>query len=295
MSPLEFEEFVAEVWSAQGFTTTMRQQSRDRGIDFEARKDGTYTAVQVKRNSQQNNIGSQVIRSYATLYQQDDDIDNVVMVITGEFTKPGKKLADDLDVTIVDGARLAELTHEYSVPIANFVRISESPIANIEKLADELGIPFSEHFVKSWAEPVDTAFSDFFGIEINLVDQVTTVEPKDGKTSVVLTTTLSDDVEALVRDSSIDLGINEGARQYFGDQQAKSTAAYILKHNLTVRQAIALMCEAGKQTSVVEQLDAHRSQRDPSASFILGYMLLSKSIDWSLLRLTQTERLENYD
>lgn len=295
MSPVGFEEFVAGVWSTQGFTTTMRQQSRDRGIDFEARKDGTYTAVQVKRNNEQNKVGSQEIRNYATLYQQNEEVDDVVIVTSGEFTKPAKKLAGDLDVTIVDGTQLAELAHEHGVPIANFVRVSESLIANVEQLANKLRVPLNEHFVKAWAEPVDTAFSDFFGLDINLVDRVRTIESTGGSTSVVLTISLSDNIEAVIRDGSVDLGIDEAVRQYFSDEQEASTATYALRYDLTVRQAIVLMCESGKQTSAVEQLEAHRKQIDPPAPLILGYTLLSKSIDWSLLRITQPGKFDNFD
>jgi len=234
MTPGEFEEFVAEVWSARGFTTVMRQQSRDRGIDFEARKNGTYTAVQVKRNGEENNIGSKIIRNYATLYQQDESIDTVVLVTSGGFTKPAEKLASDLDVTIVDGTYLAELAYEYGVPICTFSSISESLIANIEEISGLLGIQCNEYFVKAWAKQMDATYLDFFSTDIDITNEITSVGSEEDERDVVLTIKFSDNLEAAIRDRSIDLAINKALEQHFEHQQEESTASYILEYDLTI-------------------------------------------------------------
>ena len=170
LSPYEFEKFVAEVWSAQGFATTVRQQSRDRGIDVEARQDGVTLAIQAKQYGEGNTVGSQEVRNYATLYQQNVTIDRVIIVTSAEFTTPAETLGRDLDVELVDGTQLAELALEYKIPITNFVKLTESPLANAVKVADRLRIPYNDHFVKAWAKEVDIALSELLDFDIRLVD-----------------------------------------------------------------------------------------------------------------------------
>lgn len=112
IDPYEFEKLVADVWEAEGYTTTVRQQSGDRGIDVEAVKQQPFqqkVLIQAKRYADSNTIGSDEVRKYATLYQQVGDVDTVVIVTTGDFTRQGKRLARDLDVKTVDGQSLAQM------------------------------------------------------------------------------------------------------------------------------------------------------------------------------------------
>ncbi|SMO72008.1 restriction endonuclease [Halorubrum cibi] len=288
MTPYEFEEFVAEVWSARRFTTTVRQRSRDRGIDLEARRDGSYTAVQVKQNGEETTIGSRMVRNYATLYQQDESIDSVVIVTSGGFTAPGEDLARDLDVALIDGVRLAELAHEHGVPIVSFTRVSKSPIANITELSGELGIRCNEYFVKTWAEDVDRAFSRLANQDIDLVERITSVESETYESDVVLTIDPSDSVDTLIRDGFDELGLDEPVKQYFDDRQLESTSEYVIEYDLTVEQVLAILLDSGKAKSALNRLDTESRQSDPSAPVLLGYILLVESVEWSLFRLSET-------
>ncbi|ELZ84911.1 hypothetical protein C454_02745 [Haloferax gibbonsii ATCC 33959] len=118
MDPYDFEELVAEVWGRQGYQTTVRKGSGDRGIDVEATRDSPLSEkvlIQVKRYSGKNKVGSNEVRKYATLYQQVPDADTVVIVTTGDVTSEGQILAGDLNVKIVDGNRLSEMILENNV------------------------------------------------------------------------------------------------------------------------------------------------------------------------------------
>ncbi|WP_050033972.1 restriction endonuclease [Halorubrum halophilum] len=287
LSPYEFEEFVAEVWSAQGFATTVRQQSWDRGIDVEARQDGVTLAIQVKQYGEGNTVGSQEVRNYATLYQQNETIDRVIIVTSAEFTTPAETLGRDLDVELVDGSQLAELALEYKIPITNFVKLTESPLANAVKVAHRLRIPCNDHFVKAWAKEVDIALSELLDFDIRLVDRITSLESETSKADVVLTVTLSTGAKTLVRDGFEKLNLNEPVSEYFDDQQGTGVDPYILSYDLSVRQVVAILGDSGKLKSALSQIEAHREQSDPSTPFLLGYLLLRKSFDWSLLRLVQ--------
>lgn len=101
----QFEKLIADIWDAQGYDTSVRQASRDRGVDVEAVIKNPIKQrlfIQAKRHKEGNKIGSQKIRNYATLYQQDDTVDLVVVVTTSTFTEEAVRLAWDLDVKIID-------------------------------------------------------------------------------------------------------------------------------------------------------------------------------------------------
>ena len=106
IDPYDFEKLVAEVWELLGYQTTVRKGSGDRGVDIEATKLEPFqqkVLIQTKRYTGNNKIGSQEVRSYATLYQQISDADTVVIVTTGRVTSEAKALAKNLNVKLIDG------------------------------------------------------------------------------------------------------------------------------------------------------------------------------------------------
>ncbi|OYR58147.1 restriction endonuclease [Halorubrum halodurans] len=115
VSPYELEDIVADLWNSMGYHAKSTSNSGDRGIDVVARavESEKIEAIQVKRNQKENRIGSPEIRRYATLYLQDSDIDEVVLVTTSSFTDEAIILAHDLDVRLIHGRKLAELIHEH--------------------------------------------------------------------------------------------------------------------------------------------------------------------------------------
>jgi hypothetical protein len=112
VEPYEFEQFVADVWEELGYRTEVTSGSQDRAIDVVAEQDTPVKQkmlIQAKAYSEGNRIGSGEVRDYATLYQQDDDVDRVVLVTTSGFTTPAKELAQDLDVAAIDRGDLIGL------------------------------------------------------------------------------------------------------------------------------------------------------------------------------------------
>lgn len=107
--PYDFEEFVAGLWEANGYTTHVRKGSGDRGIDIEATKGDKKELIQVKLYSPGNKIGSGDVRKYATLYQQVPEADDVVIATSSSFTSEAEKLAEDLDVLLIDGQTLGSM------------------------------------------------------------------------------------------------------------------------------------------------------------------------------------------
>lgn len=118
IDPYEFEELIAELWESKGYTTTVRSKSNDRGIDIEAERGGFKEVIQAKRYNETNKIGSKEVRTYATLYQQ-TDANQVVLVTSGQVVESAKELADDLHVDIFDGEDLCRELGEESIGIIN--------------------------------------------------------------------------------------------------------------------------------------------------------------------------------
>ncbi|WP_262178377.1 restriction endonuclease [Haloarcula laminariae] len=106
IDPYEFEELIAEIWEQKfGYTSKVTPSSQDRGIDIVAEKSKPVAQkilIQAKLYQEENKVGSREIRDYATLYQQDESADRVVLVCTGGFTSQAKELAQDLQVDIFD-------------------------------------------------------------------------------------------------------------------------------------------------------------------------------------------------
>lgn len=112
----EFEEFVAELWEEMGWKTTVTEGTGDRGIDVIATKGEPFETkqlIQVKRYSEGSTVGSPQIQQYASLRQQEPNVDAVVVVTTSTFSKQAKEIADDLNVKLIDGVALENLIEKY--------------------------------------------------------------------------------------------------------------------------------------------------------------------------------------
>jgi len=91
MDPYDLETFVADVWTQLGWSTRV--------------------------------VGSPEVQQYASLRLQEDAVDTVTIVTTGEFSRQAADMAPDLDVTLVDGEDLLGVLDElegYDVFVDHF-------------------------------------------------------------------------------------------------------------------------------------------------------------------------------
>jgi hypothetical protein len=115
MDPYDFEHFIADLWTRMGWQTDVSTASIDKGVDVTARKQQPYeqtTLIQAKRYGPNTTVGSPDIQQYASLSQQYNNVDKVVVVTTNEFTSQARELADQLNVKLIDGDDLASLVVE---------------------------------------------------------------------------------------------------------------------------------------------------------------------------------------
>lgn len=111
-----FEEFVASVWSAMGWSTRVTQSSQDEGVDIVATKSGIYdekVVIQAKRYSDGNNVGRPEIQQYSALKKQIPETDAVIIVTSSDFTSEAKILSQELNIKTIAGDKLANKCIEY--------------------------------------------------------------------------------------------------------------------------------------------------------------------------------------
>jgi len=146
MDPYEFEHFVAELWERMGWETTVSTASADKGIDITARKSIPYDQlllIQAKRYGPNTTVGSPDVQQYASLRQQFDSVDKVLIVTTNGYSRQARETAADLNVKLIDGDGLVALINEYEslnlvAKYLNFVEPAhqsdpdESPPTNTE-------------------------------------------------------------------------------------------------------------------------------------------------------------------
>lgn len=115
MGDYEFEHLVADLWQTMGWETEVTDRSSDRGIDVVATKSYPYerkALLQAKRYGPDTSVGSPEVQQYDALRRQESKVDEVLVVTSGEFTRQARELAEELNVKLVDGERLAELLLE---------------------------------------------------------------------------------------------------------------------------------------------------------------------------------------
>ena len=116
MDPYEFEYFVGDLWERMGWETTVSTASADKGVDITARKSSPYDQlllIQAKRYGPNTTVGSPEIQQYASLQNQFDGVDKVLLVTTNDYTRQARETAEALNVKLINGDELVELIHEH--------------------------------------------------------------------------------------------------------------------------------------------------------------------------------------
>lgn len=112
MTGEEFEEYVAELLRFQGYKTRMTPRSGDYGVDIVATKDGTKTAVQVKRYTKK--LDQKPIREAVTgMAVRQYGCTKAMVVTNSTFTKAATFLAAESGCELVDREKLGEWVMEF--------------------------------------------------------------------------------------------------------------------------------------------------------------------------------------
>lgn len=141
--PYDCERIIGELWRSIGYSVEIKNGSQDKAIDIVGKKSDPFERtqlIQVKRYSEENKIGSQQIRNYRTLYEQESDVDRVVLVTTGYFTSQASDLASDLDVETLNGVELVNLIRNQAPDILKEI-CEEEKESEVESPSTEEGQP----------------------------------------------------------------------------------------------------------------------------------------------------------
>lgn len=101
LSPYEFEQFVAKLFRAKGYSARVTSKTGDAGIDVIARNNGEKIAIQAKRHKRSNNVGSPTVqKTLGSLHEI--NADKAIVVTSSDFTKPAKKRARNAPIELWD-------------------------------------------------------------------------------------------------------------------------------------------------------------------------------------------------
>ena len=120
LSPLEFEDLVARVFSKQGYLVQMTKQTRDGGIDVIAIRDHPTgrdkLAIQCKR--QENPVGRPELQKLLGVITADPSYSAGVVVTSSTFSADARQFAEmNARLKLVDKNSLAQLLAQYRIPV----------------------------------------------------------------------------------------------------------------------------------------------------------------------------------
>lgn len=111
-SPIEFEQFIAELFTKMGYSTSTTPSSADYGADVIAKKDNETIAIQVKRYKPDNKVGvKEVNQVLGSMYRY--NADKAIVITTSDFTRAVRKLARTAPLELWNRAKLYEMVERY--------------------------------------------------------------------------------------------------------------------------------------------------------------------------------------
>lgn len=112
VEPLEFEHLVADLWREQGWKAQVTQASNDSGIDVVCQRESPFTQkqlIQVKRYGPETTVSSSEVQQYASLRQQEENVDAVIIITSATYSRQAITIAKKLNVKLIDGGDLYDM------------------------------------------------------------------------------------------------------------------------------------------------------------------------------------------
>lgn len=113
LTPVEFEEAVAQLFSAMGYHTTVMGGKNDGGIDIEMWKKGRLSVVQCKKFITQKVTPHDVRDFFGAMGSL--NADQGFFVTTGHFTYDAERFAEDKPIHCIDASQLASMMRKYGI------------------------------------------------------------------------------------------------------------------------------------------------------------------------------------
>jgi hypothetical protein len=116
LTPAEFEQFVAKIYSGMGFRVDVTGQSRDGGVDIIGRRPNEFGVEKIIvqcKHFPGHVVGEPVVRELLGARQEHQDAQVAVIVTSGRFSKGAITLADRHNVKLIDRLDLQRLAEHY--------------------------------------------------------------------------------------------------------------------------------------------------------------------------------------
>lgn len=108
LSPLEFEDYIANLYSKLGYNTKRVGRSHDGGIDVEAEKDGVKHYIQCKKFiTSRVRVGA--VRDFYGAMTNGLANGKGIFITTNVFTSEAEKFAEENPIELIDGFGLLRL------------------------------------------------------------------------------------------------------------------------------------------------------------------------------------------
>lgn len=104
----DFERLMAAIYEARGYDTELTRNGADRGVDVFAHDAEKTIAIQAKRYSKGNRVGSRPVRAIVGAAEA-HNADQAAIATTSAFTDSARGAGEAADVTLIDGERCAYL------------------------------------------------------------------------------------------------------------------------------------------------------------------------------------------
>lgn len=135
-----FEHLLAFLFEKAGWRTNVTSYTNDRGIDVEARKQYPIRRkylIQAKCNSKGNNVSAGKVRDYNSLKDQENNVDQVILATTSDFTAQAREISQKLDIKLLnreDLKRMIKDVQQYEEK--GVVEIKEESQSNYNTFAE---------------------------------------------------------------------------------------------------------------------------------------------------------------
>ena len=111
MSPAEFEQYIADLFSKLGYKTEVTGGSHDGGVDVIAEKDGIAHYIQCKKYFSKHEVGSPEVRNFYGAVADHLAKGKGYFITTNKFTLEAEQFAQDKPIELIDSHRLVDYIH----------------------------------------------------------------------------------------------------------------------------------------------------------------------------------------
>lgn len=136
MDPYDFELLIGDLFESMGYSTKVTPRSRDFGVDILIKLEhfGLSHSWIVQAKKYNGGVGVREIREYGSLRVR-DNVDGVIIVTTGYFTKEAIEEANRYNVKLINGDILAGMLNRYlekPVPETGITKVEEGDLLLLE-------------------------------------------------------------------------------------------------------------------------------------------------------------------